>query len=117
MKCMVIDGNSILNRAFYGIRLLSTKEGIYTNAVYGFLNILQKMQREEGPDALCVAFDRREPTFRHQQYEAYKAGRRPMPEELVMQVPLIKEALDGLRIPRYEQPGFEADDLIGTIAE
>lgn len=116
MKCMVIDGNSILNRAFYGIRLLSTKEGVYTNAVYGFLAILQKMQREEGPDAICVAFDRREPTFRHEKYEEYKAGRHAMPEELASQIPLIKETLDGLRIKRYEQPGYEADDLIGTIA-
>lgn len=116
MKCMVIDGNSILNRAFYGIRLLSTKEGIYTNATYGFLTILQKLQREEAPDAICVAFDRREPTFRHEKYEEYKAGRHAMPEELASQVPLIKEALDGLRIKRYEKPGYEADDLIGTIA-
>ncbi|MBQ1351784.1 MAG: DNA polymerase I [Oscillospiraceae bacterium] len=116
MKCLVVDGNSILNRAFYGIRLLSTKDGVYTNAVHGFLTILQRVQREEQPDAVCVAFDRKEPTFRHEKYPDYKAGRHAMPEELVPQVPLIKEVLDGLKIPRYEQPGFEADDLIGTIS-
>jgi DNA polymerase-1 len=116
MKCMVVDGNSILNRAFYGIRLLSTKDGIYTNAVHGFLTILQRVQREEQPDAICVAFDRREPTFRHEKYPDYKAGRHAMPEELAEQVPLIKEVLDGLNIPRYELAGFEADDLIGTIS-
>ncbi len=117
MKLMVIDGNSIINRAFYGVRPLSTRDGLPTNAVYGFLNILLKLLDEEGPDALCVAFDLRAPTFRHLAYEGYKAQRKPMPEDLVKQVPLLKEVLDALNIPRYELEGWEADDLIGTIAE
>lgn len=116
MKLMVIDGNSILNRAFYGIRPLSTKDGIPTNAVYGFLNILLKLLDEEKPEALCVTFDLKAPTFRHLAYEGYKAQRKPMPEELVRQLPIIKELLDAMNISRYELEGWEADDLIGTIA-
>ena len=116
MKLMVIDGNSILNRAFYGIKLLTTKDGLPTNAVYGFLNILLKLTDEEKPDALCVTFDRKAPTFRHLAYEGYKAQRKGMPDELAAQLPVVKEVLDAMNIPRYELDGWEADDLIGTIA-
>lgn len=116
-KLMVIDGNSILNRAYYGIRPLTTREGFYTNAIYGFLTTLLRLRDEESPDALCVAFDVHEPTFRHQMDANYKATRKPMPEELLMQVPVLKELLDVLNIPRYELAGWEADDLIGTIAK
>ncbi len=116
MKLMVLDGNSIVNRAFYGVRLLSTRDGLYTNAIYGFLNILQKLVDEEGPDALCVAFDLKAPTFRHLAYEGYKATRHGMPEELAMQMPVLKEVLGAMNIPRYELEGWEADDLLGTIS-
>ena len=115
MKLMILDGNSIINRAFYGVRLLSTREGIYTNGIYGFLNILEKLRAEETPDALCVAFDLKAPTFRHVQYEAYKANRHGMPEELAMQMPILKEVLTAMRIPIYETSGWEADDIIGTV--
>ena len=116
MKLMILDGNSIVNRAFYGVRLLSTREGLYTNAIFGFLNILQKLTGEEQPDALCVAFDRKAPTFRHLAYEGYKAKRHAMPEELAMQMPVLKEVLDAMNIPRYELDGWEADDLLGTVS-
>ncbi len=116
MKLMVIDGNSILNRAFYGVRPLSTRDGTPTNAVFGFLNILLKLVDEEKPEALCCTFDLKAPTFRHLAYEGYKAQRKPMPEDLVKQVPIIKEVLEAMSIPRYELEGWEADDLIGTIA-
>ncbi len=116
MKLMVIDGNSILNRAFYGIRPLSTRDGLSTHAVFGFLTTLLRLREEEKPDALCVTFDLHAPTFRHKAEESYKATRKPMPEELRVQVPVMKEVLDALRIPRYEREGWEADDLIGTIS-
>ena len=116
MKLMVIDGNSIINRAFYGIRPLTTREGIPTNAVYGFVVTLQRLLEEEKPEAVCVTFDRREPTFRHLSYEGYKAQRKGMPEELAAQMPILKEVLDAMSIPRYELAGYEADDLIGTIS-
>ena len=116
MKLMVIDGNSIVNRAFYGIRMLTTHDGTPTNAVYGFLTILLKLLADEEPDALCVTFDRKEPTFRHLKYDGYKAQRKAMPEELAAQMPLLKEVLDAMNVPRYELAGWEADDLIGTIA-
>ena len=116
MKLMVIDGNSILNRAFYGIRLLSNASGLYTNGVYGFLTILQRLLSEDKPDALCVTFDLKAPTFRHKMYDGYKASRKGMPDELAMQVPYIKSVLDAMNIPRYELEGYEADDLIGTIS-
>lgn len=99
MKLMVIDGNSILNRAFYGIRPLSTRDGLYTHAVFGFLTTLLRLREEEKPDALCVTFDLHAPTFRHKAEESYKATRKPMPEELRVQVPVMKEVLDALRIP------------------
>ena len=116
MKLMVIDGNSIINRAFFGIRMLTTRDGTPTNAVYGFLNILLKLLEEENPDALCVTFDRKAPTFRHLAYEGYKAQRKGMPDELAAQLPLLKEVLEAMNIPRYELDGWEADDLIGTIS-
>lgn len=116
MKLMVIDGNSIINRAFYGIRLLTTKDGTPTNAVYGFMNILLKLIDEERPEALCVTFDRKAPTFRHLAYEGYKAQRKGMPEELAVQLPILKQVLEAMNIPRYEMDGWEADDLIGTIS-
>ena len=116
MKLMVIDGNSIINRAFYGIRMLTTRDGTPTNAVYGFLTILQKLLDEEKPDALCVTFDRKAPTFRHLAYEGYKAQRKGMPDELAAQLPVLKDVLAAMNIPRYELDGWEADDLIGTIA-
>ncbi|MDD6604671.1 MAG: DNA polymerase I [Oscillospiraceae bacterium] len=116
MKLMVIDGNSIINRAYYGIRPLSTRDGLYTHAVFGFLTTLLRLEGEETPDAVCVTFDVHAPTFRHTADEAYKATRKPMPEELRMQVPVLKEVLDALNIPRYEMEGWEADDLIGTIS-
>lgn len=116
MKLMVIDGNSIVNRSFYGIRPLTTRDGLYTNAVYGFVTTLQRLLDEEEPEALCVTFDRREPTFRHLEYDGYKAQRKGMPEELAMQMPVLKEVLDAMDVPRYELAGYEADDLIGTIS-
>ena len=116
MKLMVIDGNSIINRAYYGIRPLSTRDGLYTHAIFGFLTTLLRLEGEERPDAVCVTFDVHAPTFRHTADEAYKATRKPMPEELRMQVPVLKEVLDALNIPRYELEGWEADDLIGTIS-
>ena len=116
MKLMVIDGNSIINRSFYGIRPLSTRDGLYTHAVFGFLTTLLRLKEEEKPDALCVTFDVHAPTFRHTADAAYKATRKGMPEELAMQMPVMKEVLDALNIPRYELAGWEADDLIGTIS-
>ncbi len=116
MKCMVIDGNSIINRAFYGVRPLSTRDGTPTNAVYGFLNILLKLLDEEEPDALAVAFDRKAPTFRHKMYEGYKATRHPMPDDLAAQMPILKDVLTAMNIPLYELDGWEADDLLGTIS-
>ncbi len=116
MKLLVLDGNSIINRAYYGIRPLTTREGLFTHAVYGFVTTLQRLIAEEEPEAVCVAFDRREPTFRHLAYEGYKAQRKGMPEELAVQLPIVKETLDAMNIPRYELAGYEADDLIGTIS-
>ena len=117
MKLMILDGNSIVNRAYYGVRLLSTKEGIFTNAIYGFLNILEKLRKEENPDALCVAFDLRAPTFRHLRYEGYKATRHGMPDELAMQMPYLKEVLKAMNIPMYALEGWEADDILGTVGK
>lgn len=117
MKLLILDGNSVINRAFYGIRLLTTKDGLFTNGIFGFLNILQRMETEEKPDAVCVAFDLHGPTFRHLQYEGYKATRHKMPEELAQQMPIMKEVLSAMNIPIYECQGWEADDVIGTIAK
>ena len=116
-KLMVLDGNSIVNRAFYGVsQNLTTRTGQPTNAILGFLNILNKLLDEEQPDALCVTFDRKAPTFRHLAYEGYKAQRKGMPDELASQMPLLKEVLAAMKIPMYELDGWEADDLIGTIS-
>ena len=116
MKLLAIDGNSILNRAYYGIRPLTTRDGFYTHAIFGFLTTLGRLDDEERPDALCVTFDRREKTFRHLEYDGYKATRHGMPEELAMQLPVMKDVLDAMNIPRYELAGYEADDLLGTIS-
>ena len=116
MNFMIIDGNSIVNRAFYGVRELNAPDGTPTNAVYGFLAILQHLLEELKPEALCVAFDRKEPTFRHQSFAFYKAQRKPMPEELAVQMPLLKEVLDAMGIPRMELAGYEADDILGTLS-
>lgn len=111
MNLLVLDGNSIVNRAFYGIKLLTTKSGCYTNAIYGFLNILLKLQDTCHPDGVAVAFDVHEPTFRHKQYADYKAGRKPMPQELRAQMPVLKELLTALGYTTVECPGWEADDV------
>ena len=113
----MLDGNSIINRAFYGIKLLSTKSGIYTNAVYGFLNILLKLKEISQPDAIGVAFDVHAPTFRHKKYDEYKAGRHAMPDELRMQMPILKDILKSLGIKTVECEGWEADDILGTLAQ
>ena len=116
MKLMILDGNSIVNRAFYGVRPLNAPDGTPTNAVFGFLNILQRMLDEQVPDAVCVCFDMKAPTFRHKAYEGYKAQRKGMPEELAVQMPVLKETLDAMGIRRYEQEGYEADDILGTAS-
>ena len=116
MKLMVLDGNSIINRAFYGVKPLTTRDGLYTNAIFGFLNMLQRFIDEEQPEALCVAFDRREPTFRHEADANYKATRKGMPDELAQQMPVMKQVLCAMSIPCYEMVGYEADDLLGTIS-
>ena len=115
-KIVLIDGHSILNRAFFGVPPLTNSEGLHTNAVYGFLNIMFKILDEEKPDYLTVAFDRSEPTFRHQMFDAYKGTRKPMAQELREQVPVMKEVLQAMGIKIMEMPGYEADDLLGTIA-
>lgn len=116
MKLLAIDGNSIINRAFYGIKLLSTKDGTYTNAVYGFINILNRLLEKENPDCVAVAFDLKAPTFRHKMYDAYKAGRHAMPDELRGQFPILKEWLTLAGYSCIECEGYEADDILGTLA-
>ena len=113
-KIMLIDGNSIVNRAFYGVPLLTNNEGRYTNGVYGFLNIMFKLLDEEHPDYLAVAFDLKAPTFRHKTFDGYKGNRKGMPDELREQMPLLKEVLKIMNIPVFEQEGYEADDILGT---
>ena len=115
MKLLILDGNSVINRAFFGVKPLTTREGLFTHAIYGFLNILDRMEKEEQPDAVCVAFDLHGPTFRHLQYDGYKATRHGMPEELRMQMPVMKDVLRAMNIPIYECQGWEADDVIGTV--
>ena len=117
MKLMILDGNSVINRAFFGVKPLTTRDGLYTHAIYGFLNILEKMEKEEQPDAVCVAFDLHGPTFRHLRYDGYKATRHGMPEELAMQMPVMKDVLRAMNIPIYECQGWEADDVIGTVGK
>ena len=116
MRLLVIDGNSIANRAFYGIKMLTTKDGQFTNAIYGFLNILIRLKAECEPDGVAVAFDLKAPTFRHEMYSEYKAGRKGMPPELRSQMPVIKEILGYLGCKVVEKEGFEADDILGTLS-
>ncbi|MCR4806177.1 MAG: DNA polymerase I [Lachnospiraceae bacterium] len=116
-KLVLIDGNSIINRAFYGIPMLTNKEGTPTNAVYGFLNIVLKILGEENPTHLAIAFDLKAPTFRHKMYEAYKGTRKPMPDELRVQVPILKELLVKMGICIVQKEGYEADDILGTLAK
>ena len=117
MKLMILDGNSVINRAFFGVKPLTTRDGLYTHAIYGFLNILERMEKEENPDAVCVAFDLHGPTFRHVKYDGYKANRHGMPEELAQQMPVMKEVLTAMNIPIYACQGWEADDVIGTVGK
>ncbi len=116
MNLMIIDGNSIVNRAFYGVRALTAPDGTPTNAVYGFLAIFRRLYDEVKPDAVCVSFDLKAPTFRHKAYDDYKAQRKPMPEELAVQLPILKSVMDAMGIRRYELAGYEADDILGTAA-
>ncbi|MEE1003471.1 MAG: DNA polymerase I [Acutalibacteraceae bacterium] len=117
MRILALDGNSIINRAFYGIRVLSTKDGVFTNAIYGFMNILLKLIENNNPDLIIAAFDLKAPTFRHKMYSEYKAGRKPMPEELRMQIPIMKDLLKAFGCAVLEKEGYEADDILGTIAK
>lgn len=117
MKILLVDGNSILNRGFYALPLLSDKNGVYTNAILGFLNILIKVMEDEKPDYITVAFDVHAPTFRHKMYDQYKGTRKPMPEELKMQLPIIREVLGAMNVNVVEMAGYEADDLLGTLAK
>ena len=117
MKLLILDGNSVINRAFFGVKPLTTREGLYTHAIFGFLNILERMEKEEQPEAVCVAFDLHGPTFRHLRYDGYKATRHGMPEELAMQMPVMKDVLRAMNIPIYECQGWEADDVIGTVGK
>ena len=114
-KIVLIDGHSILNRAFFGLPDLTNSEGLHTNAIYGFLTIMFKILDEEKPDYLTVAFDVHAPTFRHKMYDAYKGTRKPMADELRQQVPVIKEVLCSMGIKTIECAGLEADDLLGTL--
>ena len=116
-KFLIIDGNSIMNRAFYGIKLLTTKDGMHTNAIYGFLNILYMMQEKISPEYIAVTFDLSAPTFRHKMYTEYKATRHKMPDELRMQMPVIKDILRAMNIKILEIEGYEADDILGTVAK
>lgn len=116
-KVVLIDGNSIMNRAFYGVPELTNEQGLHTNAIYGFLNILNKLIDEEKPEYLAVAFDVHAPTFRHKMFEAYKGTRKGMPEELKEQVPVLKELLAAMKVAMLEKAGYEADDILGTLAK
>ena len=116
MKILAVDSNSIMNRAFYGIRVLTTKDGFYTNAIYGFLSILLSAVSDVKPDAVVFAFDVHAPTFRHKMYDEYKAGRHQTPQELIDQFPVIKELLGYLGYPVLEVEGWEADDILGTVS-
>ena len=117
MKLLAIDGNSIVNRAFYGIKLLTTKDGQYTNALVGFFNILSKLEQAEHPDEVAIAFDLKAPTFRHQMFDGYKAQRKGMPAELAAQMPVLKEMLSALGYRMVTCEGYEADDILGTLAQ
>jgi len=115
-KLLIIDGNSIINRAFYGIKLLTTNKGMYTNGIYGFLNIMLKHMEDINPEYVAVAFDLKAPTFRHKMYDGYKAQRKGMPSELAMQMPVMKEILRAMNVTILEKEGYEADDIIGTVS-
>lgn len=115
-KLVLMDGHSILNRAFYGLPDLTNREGLHTNAVYGFLNMMFKILAQENPDYLAVAFDVHAPTFRHDLFQEYKGTRKPMAEELRQQVPLMKEMLTAMGVCIVQKEGFEADDILGTLA-
>lgn len=116
-RIVIIDGNSLINRAYYAMqRPMITKEGIYTQGIYGFLNMLQKIRDDYEPAYMAVAWDRKAPTFRHETYDAYKAGRKKMPPELAMELPIMKDILSAMKIANLEIDGFEADDIIGTVA-
>ena len=116
-RLFIIDGNSYIYRAFYAIQHLSNSKGFSTNAIYGFTRMLLKIINKEQPEYLAIAFDRKEPTFRHKQYAEYKAHRPPMPEDLIPQIPYIKQVVESLNIPTFELAGYEADDIIGTLAK
>lgn len=117
-RIIIIDGNSLINRAFYAIqRPMITKEGIYTQGIYGFLSMLYRIEEDYSPDYAAVAFDLKEPTFRHKEYSGYKAKRRPMPPELAMEMPILKDILRAMNIAILEKPGFEADDILGTVSK
>ena len=116
-KLLAVDGNSILNRAFYGIRPLTTKDGFCTNALYGLVTMIMRQVETLEPDYCAVAFDLKAPTFRHKMFDAYKAGRRPMPEELAMQLPVAKDLMRALGFTVLELEGYEADDILGTLAQ
>ena len=117
MKLLVLDGNSILNRAFYGIKILSTKDGQYTNAIYGFMTTFLKLLDETRPDSVAIAFDLKAPTFRHKAYDGYKSNRHGMPDELASQLEPLKELLTALGYKIVTCEGFEADDILGTLAK
>lgn len=116
-KLMIIDGSSLIYRAFYALPLLTTKDGIYTNGIYGFLTMFYKVKEEQKPDYICVAFDKKGPTFRSEEYDQYKANRQSTPSELVQQFPIIREILDAMKVKYLELSGFEADDIAGTLAK
>ena len=117
MKLLILDGNSVINRAYFGVKPLTTRDGLYTHAIYGFLEHSGTDGEEEQPEAVCVAFDLHGPTFRHLKYDGYKATRHAMPEELVQQMPIMKDVLRAMNIPIYECQGWEADDVIGTVGK
>ena len=116
-KLLLVDGHSIINRAFYGIKMLSNKNGVFTNAVFGFMNIYLKNIADVQPDAVAVAFDLRSPTFRHKAVDTYKANRKGMPPELAQQLPVVKELLGLMGVKVVECEGFEADDILGTLSK
>ena len=116
MKLLVLDGNSIVNRAFYGIKVLTTKDGRYTNALVGFMNILLKLENDVQPDEVAIAFDLKAPTFRHKMYDGYKAQRKGMPQELADQMPVLKQLLADLGYRMVTCEGYEADDILGTLS-
>ena len=117
MKLLVVDGNSIMNRAFYGIKPLTTKDGQFTNAIYGFLTMFDRMRSDVKPDAVAIAFDLKAKTFRHKEYDLYKANRKGMPEELHMQMAPLKELLTDLGYQLVTCEGYEADDILGTLSK